>query len=251
MQVEVTDFLHVRAAPVAKAGRPSVRGAVFDCDGLLVDSAGLWWAAYEATAESLGRSLNGTDPASFSGMSVELAAERLGKSLGCAVSEVELLETLQTLVEHHPIAAMPGTTVLLEALMGRMPLGVATNAPLDVAEAALQSAGLLDFFDLLVSAEHGGEPKPAPDVYVEACRLLGLQPTETIAFEDSPMGAIAARDAGMTVVAVPSEESRIEADLVVSRLDDPGVFALLGLAADDGPGSARTETSGCPVAEKE
>jgi HAD superfamily hydrolase (TIGR01509 family) len=231
MQDGVTDFSQVDVAFLGEAGRQPIRGAVFDCDGLLLNTAEIWWAAYEATAESLGRSLNGADPASFNGMSVSLAAERLGKSLGCAVSEVDLLERLRTLVGHGPIAAMPGATVLLETLVGQMPLGVATNAPLDVAEAALQSAGLLDFFDLLVSAEHGGVPKPAPDVYLEACRLLALKPAEAVAFEDSAMGATAARDAGMTVVAVPSDDSGIDADLIVSRLDDPGVFALLGLAA--------------------
>lgn len=203
MQEWVTDFSHVPEAPRADGGQRLVRGAVFDCDGLLVNTAELWWAAFEATANSLGHSLDGIDPALLRGASVRLAAERISESLGCEVPETRLLGALTTLIESHPIAAMPGAVHLLEELAGWFPLAVATNAPSDIAEAALRRAGLRRFFGPLISAEQTAEPKPAPDVYLEACRQLELHPSEAVAFEDSVLGAQSARAARMTVVVCP------------------------------------------------
>jgi HAD superfamily hydrolase (TIGR01509 family) len=217
-----------------------VRGAVFDCDGLLVDTTELWWAAFEATANSLGHSIDGIDPTLLRGASVPLAAARIGESLGCEVSEAGLLGALTTLIESHPIAAMPGAETLLEELAGWLPLAVATNAPSDIAEAVLRRTGLRRYFGPLISAEQTAEPKPAPDVYIEACRQLDLRPVEAVAFEDSVLGAQSARAARMTVVGVPLNGDRLEADLIVPRLDHGRVFDLLGIGEilNDAPEAA-------------
>lgn len=231
MQAQVTNFSQLEDAALGGTARPQVRGAVFDCDGLLVDTAKLWWAAFEATADSLGRSLAGIDPLLLHGASIGLAASRIGESLGCEVSEASLLRSLSGLIESHPIAAMPGARHLLEELAGWLPLAVATNAPAVIAEAALRRAGLRRFVGPLISAEQIAEPKPAPDVYLEACRKLGLRPAEAVAFEDSALGARSARAAGMTVVGVPPDGDRFDADLIVPRLDDGRVLDLLGIGA--------------------
>jgi HAD superfamily hydrolase (TIGR01509 family) len=229
MQAEVTNFSQVGDAALDGTARPPVRGAVFDCDGLLVDTTDLWWAAFEATADSLGRSLDGIDPLLLHGASIGLAADRIGESLGCEISEAWLLRTLSGLIESHPIAPMPGARHLLEELAGWLPLGVATNAPADLADAVLRRAGLRRFVGPLVSAEQTAAPKPAPDVYLEACRELGLRPAEAVAFEDSVLGARSARDAGMIVVGVPPDGDRLDGDLIVPRLDDERVLDLLGI----------------------
>jgi HAD superfamily hydrolase (TIGR01509 family) len=163
---------------------------------------------------------------------VGLAASRIEASLGCEVPEAHLRQTLGALVDAHPIEPMPGAVTLLDALAGQLPLAVATNAPLEIAEAVLERAGLGRFFDRIVSAEETAQPKPAPDVYLEACRRLALEPLEAVAFEDSALGAQSARSAGLTVVAVPESGDRFEADLIAPRLDDARVFGLLGLGDD-------------------
>jgi beta-phosphoglucomutase-like phosphatase (HAD superfamily) len=87
-------------------------------------------------------------------------------------------------------------------------------------------------FSAVVSAEEIDAHKPAPDVYVEACGRLGVAPSDAIAFEDSWIGARAARAAGLMVIAVPSAPGmRIDADLTVGRLDDSLLLGFLGLAA--------------------
>jgi beta-phosphoglucomutase-like phosphatase (HAD superfamily) len=76
------------------------------------------------------------------------------------------------------------------------------------------------------------ELKPAPDVYLEACRLLGVRPADAVALEDSPTGVASARAAGLFVVGIPSVPGvQVEADLVARSLSEPSVRAALGLSA--------------------
>jgi beta-phosphoglucomutase-like phosphatase (HAD superfamily) len=111
-----------------------------------------------------------------------------------------------------------------------MPLAVATNGPADIVNAILDDMGFGEFMEDVVSGEDAGADKPAPDVYLEACRRLDADPSDAIAFEDSPLGATAARRAGLFVVAVPSAPGMtIDADLVVSRLDDVRLLDYLDL----------------------
>lgn len=227
MQEPVTEFSQLGSTPIDADGALRFRAAVFDCDGLLVDTGALWWEAFEASA---GGSLEGLDPASLQGASVSLAARLLGEHLGREVSELSLGETLSRLVGTQPLLPMPGAARLLAALAGRMPVAVATNAPAEIAAAALEGSGLRGLLGPIVSAEEVDAPKPAPDVYREACRRLGVAPDEALAFEDSALGAAAASAAGMTVVGVPSGAHDLEADLVVARLDDPRVFRMLSAA---------------------
>ncbi len=204
--------------------------AVFDCDGLLVDSERCWHAAYRASAAAVGRSLDGMSLAAFAGASVGLAAERLSRALGQPVSHRLLREELQRAVETLPVEPLPGVERLLALLSRELPLAVASNGPRDAVETLLQRTGLRRRFSVLVSAEQKPAPKPYQHVYLEACRRIDADPSDAIALEDSPTGAAAARAAGLLVVAVPSSRERpIDADLTVGQLDDERVLSLFGL----------------------
>jgi beta-phosphoglucomutase-like phosphatase (HAD superfamily) len=92
----------------------------------------------------------------------------------------------------------------------------------------LASAGLAESFEAVVTAEDVAEAKPAPDVYLRAAELLRSPPAETVALEDSPPGAAAARAAGMYVIGVPYfADLPLEADLVAGSLADEAVRAAL------------------------
>lgn len=222
------------------ADRPSApawpRAAVLDCDGLLVDTASCWHAAYRVAVAAVERSLDDADLAALDGASVCSAAQRLAKMLGCPVPEQvlrsALLETLSTVA----LQAMPGTGSLLAALHERLPLAVASNAPADAVLAALRRTSLQRFMTVVVSAEEVGAPKPSPDVYLEACRRLAVDPSDAIAFEDSAVGALAAQAAGLTVVVVScGPAARAIGDLATSRIDDPRVLEMFGLGVENGP----------------
>jgi HAD superfamily hydrolase (TIGR01509 family) len=123
---------------------------------------------------------------------------------------------------------MPGSEQLLSVLIGRVSLAVASNGPRDIVRTALNRAGLDRFVNTIVSAETNGALKPLPDVYLAACRQLGVDPSNAIALEDSAVGR-GARAAGPTVVVVGvAAGTREYADLAVPRLDDTRVFEVAG-----------------------
>jgi beta-phosphoglucomutase-like phosphatase (HAD superfamily) len=81
-----------------------------------------------------------------------------------------------------------------------------------------------------VSGDEVAELKPAPDVYLEACRQLGVRPADAVALEDSPTGVASARAAGLLVVGIPSVPGvSLDADLVADSLEDRAVRDALGL----------------------
>jgi HAD superfamily hydrolase (TIGR01509 family) len=206
----------------APGGRP--QGVVFDCDGVLVDTASCWEAAYRQTLRQHGRRLGNGRLAKLNGASVRAAAEQL------KVPADELNAALEAAFESGTIRVLPGVRPLLEQLEGT-PRGVATNCPRKLASRALTAVGIAEYFDVVASAETLRD-KPAPDVYLAACRALRVKPEECVAIEDSAIGVAAARSAGLTVVYIPAlPDTPAEADLCIPRLDDPQLLRLLTVPA--------------------
>lgn len=201
----------------------------FDFDGLLADTAALWNRAYADLCSLNGVGAEELDPAPLAGASVASAALALSDQLGVEVDSAALLESLQTHFRAEPPRALPGVTTLLERLPRRMPALVVTNGPKALVERSLVGLGLRSRFAAVISAEDVERAKPAPDVYVTACRYAAVPRANAIAFEDSPTGLRSARAAGLRVVGVPANGHSLDADLVVERIDDPQVFSYLGL----------------------
>jgi HAD superfamily hydrolase (TIGR01509 family) len=98
---------------------------------------------------------------------------------------------------------------IVEALAGaRVPLAVASSSPRVDVHLSLESVGLAHFFARVVTADDVVNTKPAPDLYLEACRGLGLPPGRCVAFEDSGAGVQAATAAGLACFAVPHAYTR-------------------------------------------
>lgn len=203
--------------------------AIFDCDGLLIDSQRCWARAFNDAAEANGLHRDELDAADLNGVAVPEAAERLA-ALGAPVSSSALLGFLENAFAVDPPQALAGVQCLVSRLAARMPLAVASNGPRHIVEKALADNGLLSFFSIVVSAEETEAFKPEPHVYLEACRLLAVKPSEAVAFEDSARGATAARRAGIALVGVPSVGgTRLDADLVIASLEDARLFTYLNL----------------------
>lgn len=205
------------------------RACVFDCDGLLVASNGAWESAYVEIARELGheRALN---LGALLGASVASAAEGLTRQLGRRVSPRLVRERLHDAFDRSPPRAMPGAHALLERLAPRLGRAVASNGPAELVRESLRQTELLPYFGTVVCAESVARPKPAPDVYVDACRRLGVHPSDAIGLEDSLVGARAAVAAGLTVVGVGVKgAARAVVDVVVGELHDPVLLQFLGL----------------------
>jgi HAD superfamily hydrolase (TIGR01509 family) len=117
--------------------------------------------------------------------------------------------TRQYFKEHVRMEPMPGITALVGALVAAgIPRGVASAASSRWVCRALADLQLAPSFDVIVTADQVAQPKPAPDVYVEAARRLAVRPDSCVAIEDSGPGLAAARAAGMRTVAIPHALNR-------------------------------------------
>lgn len=87
---------------------------------------------------------------------------------------------------------------------GHVPMAVASGGSRQIVEKTLQALGLSDLFDEVVTADDVANGKPAPDIYIEAAKRLGVEPSRCVVFEDAAPGIMAAQLAGMEVVSVPA-----------------------------------------------
>jgi HAD superfamily hydrolase (TIGR01509 family) len=186
----------------------------------------LWGRAEEAVVEAHGGRLTEADRLATIGRSIDASlaihATRLGLPGGAVGGlRAEVLGRVRELVATEG-TIRPGAAEVVGRLAGRIPLGLASNSDADLVALALERIGLDGRFAAIVSAGDVGVPKPAPDVYLEACRRLGVDPAEAIGFEDSPAGIESLRAAGVTAVGVRADGPLAldAADVVVDSLED-------------------------------
>jgi HAD superfamily hydrolase (TIGR01509 family) len=184
-----------------------VDAVVFDLDGVLVDSEQLWDdARRELVRERGGTWLPGATRAMM-GMSSREWSQYMHDELGVAFPPHEIsagvVERLERLYRER-LPLLPGAVETVTALAVHVPLGLASSANREIIDLVLELADLERFFTATVSSEEVPRGKPAPDVYLEAARRLGIPPARCAAVEDSTNGLRSAAAAGMTVVAIPN-----------------------------------------------
>jgi HAD superfamily hydrolase (TIGR01509 family) len=184
---------------------PPFEAVVFDCDGVLADTDEAWALAERALCERNGVRWTHEIGNLMHGMSGRAAVGILAKLMErpppLDVLEQQLLDAAAPLLLDgvHPL---PGAVALVDELAARVPVAVASNTPRRLLERILRAIGVTPALSAIVAADEVPLPKPAPDVYREAVRRLGVDPAATLVFEDSPTGAAAAIGAGCQVVGV-------------------------------------------------
>ena len=199
--------------------------AVFDLDGLLVESESRWKLAERRFVEERGGTYSAEMGLATTGASAGVTARILAAAVGWPedrIDEVpdEVYAALEQAIDELGLELMPGAAELVGSLREAMPLAVASNTRTETVVRNLTRCGLERSFAAVLGSD-GLVPKPAPDVYLAACRAIDVAPAEAIAFEDSLPGATAARAAGMTVVLVPTDPELVfAADLRLASLAD-------------------------------
>lgn len=217
------------------AARTPPHAAIFDTDGLLLDTEGLWTRAQEALFARWDRTFTSEHKLTFVGVSGPAAARRYEELLEAPGSGEEILDELHELAVREAAAGgepMPGARELLAALAeAGMRLGLVSNSPLEWVESVLGPSGLADRFAVRLTPDEGLAHKPEPALYLEACRRLRAEPARSVALEDTATGVAAAKAAGLVTIGVPSVPGvdLAGADLVAPSLTDAAVWRALGL----------------------
>ena len=183
-----------------------IKGAIFDLDGVLLDSLSIWEdlgsrylrAKGIAPEENLGKKL-------FP-MSMEQGTRYLKDHYALPESVETITEGLKALLEHFyftEVSAKPGAEELLSRLHSlRIPLAAATSSPRPHVTAALERLGLLGYFREIFTTGELGTSKHRPDIYLLAAKALGTRPEETMVLEDSLYALQTAKAAGFYTVGV-------------------------------------------------
>jgi beta-phosphoglucomutase family hydrolase len=177
-------------------------GLIFDMDGTLADTMPTHFIAWSRSMAEHGLIFSeerfyalGGVPA---GKIIDMLAKEQGKVVDShAIAEAKEALFMKLLVDVQPIVPVKA---IAEAHRGRMPMAIATGSPKWVAEKILKTLGIREWFDAVVGAECVPNAKPAPDTYLRAAELIGVDPKRCHAFEDTKLGVEAAENAGMVVI---------------------------------------------------
>jgi HAD superfamily hydrolase (TIGR01509 family) len=187
----------------------TVAAVVFDLDGVLVDSEAVWGQIRERfTKESGGRWHEGALRAMMGMSSVEWS-RYMHDELEVPLPPEEInRQVVDQVAEGYrqSVPLLPGAVESVRSLAKEWPLGLASSSNRPLIDLVLERAGLADSFQVTVSSEEVERGKPAPDVYLEAARRLGVDPEGCAAVEDSTNGIKSAHSAGMAVIAVPNRD---------------------------------------------
>jgi HAD superfamily hydrolase (TIGR01509 family) len=188
---------------------------IFDLDGVLLDSEQRWNEVKEALVRESGGTWLDEAPRRMMGMSspewvaylrddllVPLDAEHINREVVRRMDESYAAD----------LPLLPGAGEAVRALAARWPLALASSSNREIIDRFLELSGFGDAFALTVSSEEVPRGKPAPDVFLEAARALGVEPRGAVVIEDSSNGLRAAAAAGMPVIAIPNPHYPPDAD---------------------------------------
>lgn len=205
----------------------TIEAVVFDLDGVLLDSEHIWDEVREQLARERGGRWHERAQADMMGMSSTEWSRYLHEVIGLPDSPEEIsAEVVRRMRARYEdgLPLVDGAVDAVERLAGPFRLALASSSNRPLIDLVLERSGLAALFEATVSSEEVARGKPAPDVFLEAARRLGVPPERCAAVEDSGNGIRAAHAAGMRVVAIPNrrypppEDALALADVVLASL---------------------------------
>ncbi|QQG26845.1 hexitol phosphatase HxpB [Pectobacterium carotovorum] len=200
----------------------SIRAAIFDMDGLLIDSEPLWDKAELEVIASLGIDVSLRESMKDTlGLRIDMVVELwYQRSPWATPARDEVVRriidrTIEFVAEQRPL--LPGVEHALQLCREQnLKIGLASASPLRMQQQVLRMFNLEHYFDVLMSAETLPYSKPHPEVYLNAANRLGVPPTHCVTLEDSVNGMIATKAARMRSIVIPQAEFRDDARWVLA-----------------------------------
>jgi HAD superfamily hydrolase (TIGR01509 family) len=210
-----------------------IDAVVFDLDGVIVDSEHVWDEVREALAHERGGRWHERAQADMMGMSSPEWSRYMHDVVGLPEPPEEInAEVVRRMQDRYAadLPVIPGAVDAVRRMAGAFRLAVASSSNRPLIDAVLEGTGLDEVFEATVSSEEVPRGKPAPDVYLEATRRLGVEPAHAAAVEDSANGIRSAHAAGLRVVAIPNSRYPPAADALA--LADRVIPSIAGLTAE-------------------
>lgn len=207
----------------------SIKGLIFDFDGVLIDTEMPWFMAWvelfaqygfiftmQDYAKTIGTDKSKYDPAQHLSL---LTEEHITSQDAREIANKRTRE----LIVSQPL--LPGVLTFLAAAQKRgLPMAIASSSSRSWVEGYLEQFGIRKHFSAVCTADDASKVKPDPELFLLAARKISVHPNEAIVFEDSPNGIKAAKAAGMVCIAIPNEFTRTldlsDADKIVNSFEE-------------------------------
>jgi HAD superfamily hydrolase (TIGR01509 family) len=212
---------------------------VFDLDGVILDSEQVWDDVREGLARERRGNWSEQAQADMMGMSSTEWSRYMHDVIGLADPPEEISrEVVRRMLDRYAkrLPLIDGAVDAVKRLAAGRRLGLASSSNRELIDRVLDVSGLAQSFETTVSSEEVERGKPAPDVYLEAARRLGVRPSHCVAVEDSANGIRSAHAAGMHIVAIPNRsfpppgDALALADVVLESIHELDGEVITGVA---------------------
>jgi mannitol-1-/sugar-/sorbitol-6-/2-deoxyglucose-6-phosphatase len=206
-----------------------IKAAIFDMDGLLIDSEPLWHEAFKKAFKTFDIEVTDKDMRAIRGKRQAEAIEQLFrrhdiKNESVAKVQAELINDMKEQIRRNG-KLLPGVHHAFEICrQAGLPMAVASSSVSEIVELVMKTLEIGEFFEHIYSAEHEEFGKPHPGTFITTAKLLEVRPESCLVFEDAPGGVLAAKAAKMKCIAVPEVGQRDDpairlADVVIDSLE--------------------------------
>lgn len=185
-----------------------IRGVLFDLDGLVLDTEGLYSRFWREACGHFGFEMSYEQSLAMRAMNAQAGQRVLtgffGEGADITAIRAERIRRMDAYVAEHPAEVKPGIReLLLELKIRGIPAAITSASPMERIRRYLTQAGIIDLFDALCSGHDVPHGKPEPDIYLHGAASLGLEPGSCLALEDAWSGLLSANRAGCAPVLIP------------------------------------------------